>query len=293
MAIADRRIRAINWDESDLAAANAVFWDGGNGRWDGSERMMIRSRAWITKKPESTHTPVWSAASVITAVTTYQGVWVTFLIIEEIVPGSNHSFSQGLPYIFLPLGCLGLIRLVGAFWLSSEHGYSNPWGNNGDNEQVDAKISEEAIRVRLNTANTGKGIAFRIFWFLLGFGLLGASAVSSTKICWSYHPTIAYSSVSRLLLSILYFTTTIGGLFITCTYIVVGKTHTTIIPCIHSAWYKVFTILLIVMALAMFLSSMLETRIQMNGKYTTLPPFNCTTSTSCVPVVLGHGNANL
>src|SRR5271154_7311880 len=43
-AIADRRLRACNWDSADMAACNAVFWDARKARWDGSEDIMLRSR---------------------------------------------------------------------------------------------------------------------------------------------------------------------------------------------------------------------------------------------------------
>ena len=40
-AIADRRVRALDWDKSDMAACNAVFWNGEKGRWDGSEYIHV------------------------------------------------------------------------------------------------------------------------------------------------------------------------------------------------------------------------------------------------------------
>jgi hypothetical protein len=178
MAIADRRVRAKSWDRSDMAAANAVFWVGREGRWDGSEKMMTRSRKWITMKPELAHTPLWSASTIITLVTTFQGFWATFLIISTLVPGPHHGFSQGLPYIFLPLSCIGVMRVVGSAWMSGEYGYEDPEekGEGGDVAGVaegerlvgiqsvrGVGILEKTASDRLLSATSGKGIAFQIF----------------------------------------------------------------------------------------------------------------------------------
>ncbi len=69
-AIVDRRIRARSWDERDMAASNAIFWDAKHARWDGSEEIMVQSRAWITKMPEKKHVPLLSASSALTLVST-------------------------------------------------------------------------------------------------------------------------------------------------------------------------------------------------------------------------------
>ena len=69
-AIADRRFRAYNWDAADMAACNAVFWDSEKARWDGSEEVMLRSRAWLIKVPEQTHVSLLSASGLTTAVLT-------------------------------------------------------------------------------------------------------------------------------------------------------------------------------------------------------------------------------
>ncbi|KAI9779090.1 MAG: hypothetical protein M1839_007756 [Geoglossum umbratile] len=279
MAIADRRMRAICWDREDMAACNAVFWDGQRGRWDGSEEMMARCRQWIVKKPEMKRVPILSASSVITLVTTLQGLQATFLIISSMIPGSSYRFQQGLPFLFLPLGCLGLVRLVPAPWLSSDYGYLNP----SENTPEKSEDSGGVVADRLLGSTTSKGIVYRIFWILTCDGLLGVSAAASSTIFWGHDVLTQYISTTRLLFHILYITITVVSSIIISTYVLKGQTSSTVIPCMHSAWYKTYTMVLVVIALAMIILAGLETRKQPDGKFTTLPPFSCN-GTLCVPV---------
>ena len=102
-----------------------------------------------------------------------------------------------------------------------------------------------------------------------------------------------YSSMSHLMFDGMYFVTTSAAMLIYCTYILMGRTHTTLIPCIHSTWYKIFTIILMAMALVAVLFNFLETRQLLGGTTTTLPEFYCANLPICIPVALGHGDTNL
>jgi hypothetical protein len=90
----------------------------------------------------------------------------------------------------------------------------------------------------------------------------------------------------------MYFILTSCGLLIICTYILVGRSRTTIIPCIHSTWYKIFTIMLIIMALMSLITSGLETRKLKNGTTTIFPEFDCSNMTLCIPVGKGQGDSD-
>jgi hypothetical protein len=122
-AIADRRFRAYNWDAADMAACNAVFWDSEKARWDCSEEVMLRSRAWLIKVPEQTHVPLLSASSLTTVVLTLQGVQAILIIYSSFDPDSTYHAYQGLSNVFIPIGILGLMRLPAALWLSDDYGY--------------------------------------------------------------------------------------------------------------------------------------------------------------------------
>jgi hypothetical protein len=308
--VADRRVRARAWDECDIAASNAVFWDGERGFWDGSEEIMTKSRKWITKIPEKNHVPLLSASSVVSLVLTLQGVQATILIVAGLDPSSSYRIGLGLPYVFLPLGCLGLIRLPAALWLSSDYGYLNiredaegekvPGGpltmeKVASDRVLQAHASERAdVKDRLLPAGCWRGILYRIWWMLTLATILGVSAASCSRMWWGYNPEAPYNSLSRIILQSMYFVLTISAILIHSFYVLRGHSGSTLIPCIHSTWYKVFTILLMTMSLVGAVVSALETRTLRTGAITTLPELYCKTSgTLCVPVARGQGNANI
>jgi hypothetical protein len=106
-----------------MVACNAVFWNTENARWDGSEEIMVRSRAWITRTPRLSHVSLVSTSGLTTVILTLQGIQACFLIFASLNPKTTYGFAQGLPSVFLPLGCLGLMRLPAALWLSDDHIY--------------------------------------------------------------------------------------------------------------------------------------------------------------------------
>ena len=306
-AIADRRVRARAWDERDMAACNAVFWDGERGRWDGSEEIMVRSRAWITKLPEQKHIPILSASSVVTLVLTIQGLQAIFLSVSGLNPDGGYRFAQGLPNLFLPLGCLAVGRLPAALWLSSDYGYMSAiegggsqvaethlGAEKGEFPSVTDHLLGSAVSDRLCNAHSRKGIVYRIWWLASAGGFIGSSAASCTRLWWGYSPSVPYNSLSRMMFQSMYLALTISALLIYCFYVLRGHSRTTIIPCIHATWYKVFTILLIATALVCIVVSTLETRVLLNGTTTTFPEFKCTAGAyPCIPVGKGQGNSNI
>jgi len=164
-----------------------------------------------------------------------------------------------------------------------------------DDDLLDARL---CVSDRLIDPRGWKGVVYRIWWIASIAGILGGSAVACTRMFWGFsrrgEPYAEYASTSHLLFSLMYLVTTSGGLLITCTYIILGRTDTTIIPCIHAIWYKIFTVLLFTLYAVCMAMSALETRQLKNGIITTLPPFSCDkTGNLCVPVARGHGNSNL
>ena len=317
-AIADRRLRARRWDERDLAACNAVFFESDRGRFDGSEDIMVSSRAWIAKIPESKHTPLLSASLLTTLVLAVQGIQATYLIVTNLLPDSDNDqkmrFIPGLPYIFIPIGCLGFLRLPAAFWLSSDFGYLHLWQmpctqetlrSQDTSEKLVAGIDshstrdhvDESVEDRLHSARSWRGIVVRIYWFLTILLLSWVSAASATKNLWAAPPSLLYINLSRLILDIMWVSIT-GGLFlIHVFYISIGRTNSTVIPCIHASWYKVYTAVVILLGITAFVISALETRmLRTKNETTSLPEFDCKTvmgSWTCVPVDMGHGNFNV
>jgi hypothetical protein len=309
-AIADRRLRARSWDERDLAACNAVFFDSDQGRFDGSEEIMFSSRAWIAKIPESKHVPLLSASLLTTLVLAVQGIQATFLIVTNLMNDADHKFLAGLPYIFVPIGCLGFLRLPAARWLSSDFGYLHTWqmpsgqetgGSHDGSEKVVAIINShtsiDCVEDRLHGPRSWRGVVFRTFWFLTVLLFMSGSAASATRNLWAVTPSIPYINLSRLLLDALWVSITLGVLLIHTFYISIGRTNSTIVPCIHATWYKVYTAIVILLGFTAFVISAIETRVLKSKPETTsLPEFDCKTvmgSWTCVPVDLGQGNFNV
>jgi hypothetical protein len=337
-AIADRRFRAYNWDAADMAACNAVFWDSEKARWDGSEEVMLRSRAWLIKVPEQRHVPLLSASSLTTVVLTLQGVQAGFIIYSFSNPDSPYHILQGLPNVFIPIAILGLMRLPAALWLSDDYGYldiAQTTGDGGRNtaetsatimEEVGDRLLELEPRTskranathittivsplsttlsnlseitttdkrRLHSSHSPRGLAYRVWWFLSIAGLLSFAAVSTSHTIWGNPRSFRYIPLSHLLTNILYFVLSTAGVLITSTYIFLGRTTSTLIPCIHATWYKMFTVALAALGLVTVLVAALETRQLYNGDLSTLPEFQCNKTTGfCIPVVRGHGNYNI
>ena len=319
-AIADRRLRARSWDERDLAACNAVFFDSDQGRFDGSEEIMISSREWMAKIPESKHVQLLSASLFTTIILTIQGIQAIYLIVTNLIPnapnetnaGTLHKTTilPGLPYIFVPIGCLGFLRLPAAFWLSNDFGYLQTWQIPGSWEPSQPqKRSQKVVATdnglpvsncvedRLHGRRSWRGVILRIFWVLTILPLMGVSAASCTKALWAVSPSGRYVSLSRLLLTIMWISITSGTLLIHTFYIATGRTNSTIIPCIHARWYKIYTALVILIAFSAFVVSAMETRdLKTMPTTTDLPEFDCnivTGSWTCVPVGIGQGNFNV
>lgn len=307
--IADRRLRARSWDRADLAACNAVFWEGERERWDGSEEIMVKSRAWITKIPDTAHVAPLSASSITSLVLTAQGINATFLIIGSLTSSQGHYIPLKLATVFTPLGCLGLIRLPAAFWLSSDYGFMNydirqsapllPASSLekvvSDNlVQLRASQVDMAVQDRLFPPHCWKGVLYRVFWLLTVWVILGASAMDCTHIWWKYPPHLPYLSTSGLLFLSIYLVLTVASIAIHTFYVVTGKATSTIIPCIHATWYKIFTLVFFVAIFVCVIIAALETRIQSNGVFTSYPEFYCPDSGGiCTPVGRGQGNNNV
>lgn len=308
-AIGDRRVRAKSWDRADMAACNAVFWDGERKRWDGSEEIMVKSRAWITKIPDTAHVAVLSGSSAASLFITAQGIDATFLIISSSIPGSVYRIPTILAGVFTPLGCLGLMRLSALLWLSNDYGFMNysspqsaPLLVEPDLEKV---VSENILQLRASHVDMTvqdrllpphclKGISYRIFWLLTVWGILGVSAADCTHLWWNYPSSLPYQTTTGLLFDSMYLVVTVATIGIHTFYVVTGKATSTIIPCIHSLWYKIFTLAWMVASLLCVVIAALENRLRVDGLYTTLPEFLCEKGKGiCVPVGLGQGNYNV
>ncbi|KAH8747697.1 hypothetical protein BGZ57DRAFT_835812 [Hyaloscypha finlandica] len=246
-AIADRRWRSKSWSREDLAATNALFWDG--ERWDGSEVIMARSRNFPSKLPNSTHVDFLSGSTLATITMTIQGAYSIFIVV------TNSSMSN-LADFFAPLAVIGLFRLQSAFWLSDEGAYLpfNNWDGPIMTTPFEARVSEE-----LYSAWGWRGVIFRSWWICSMAGLAGYalhSCIGDLPTTWA--PDVCYYA-SNILERVFYTVLTVGAFTIHSFYVLRGQSRTTLIPCIQTMWYKIYTYLLILLALLGIAFSIVET----------------------------------
>jgi hypothetical protein len=281
-AIAYRRLRATQWDAADMAACNAAFWDG--KRWDGSEYMMIRSREYLTNRPDLSHVALISGSTLATIALILQGAQASFITVGVAVTGTINSkigFGDGLPCLFLPIGFLGLLRLPAAYWLTNDFGYSLQGTRQPNRDftyltETEREVRDFAVRRRLVDTGNWKCICYRVWWIatisaVMGMGIydiLGTLNISGAKI--------VCMSVFDLFFFLMYLELALGCLLIHVIYVLRRDHVSTVIPCNQSKWYKWHTYLMIATAAAAVIAGSLETLRWPDGGYTTHPPLHCT-----------------
>lgn len=264
-AIAYRRLRARCWDRADMAASNALFWDG--QQWDGSESILVRSRYWVTRLPEQSHISFLSTSSLATLVTLLQAIQASAKLVTSL-DYQHHKedeiFSAALPYVFFPLAMISLSRLPCALWLTSDYGFQqvDPWnGAQDDIPLVNVETADTAsllpisIESRLYSHTCLRARLFQISWSII-FGL-------PCCLCLGFLLAtlrIVYVALNMVWI-VFYITIAIGTLVIIPIQILKGHGGSTVIPCIHAWWYKAFNFLCIFLAILVFVLSTLQTRI--------------------------------
>jgi len=300
-AIVYRRVRARARDRADMAASNAIFWNG--SRWNGSEEMMLRSRNWVTKLPKKSRVAFISPSTLATVAMTLQGAGAITYIVQT---GTSNWRAPGLalPNIFYPIAVLSFARLPASIWLSSRYGYdtsrkkkqcqtfkSSPEikydhvepryhldcaSELGDWSRVfqpSQTVRPAAAESRLKPPSTlGARLCTVIALLMTCFGCGGCAYVS--VLAAGPRPFVIITGASSLVLRMLYFTLSVSGLCIFVFYILKGEASNTVVPCMNSLWYKGLNILIISLALTAFILSALETRIGPDGQATTysIPP---------------------
>ncbi|PMD26118.1 hypothetical protein NA56DRAFT_641645 [Hyaloscypha hepaticicola] len=241
-AIADRRSRARRWDEYDMAASNAAI-----------------------KLPESSHIKFMSGSFLTSVAVTIQGVQGLDYIIQ-------HAPGNAFPTIFYPLTVMGLLRLQAAFWLSNDYGFhpDADWilkahdaaaGDRPEREQADMQRAE--VRERLISPISWRGVLFRVWWLASVLGLFVLSAYTCiSELLWK----VGYCSVSALSQLLFYTLFTFSMLLIHGFYVLSDRTNTTLIPCINSSWYKAYSVLICLAALACVIIAAIETRVRFEGR---------------------------
>lgn len=303
-AIADRRIRARSWDVHDLAASNAIFWTSQG--WDGGEAMVSVSAAYCLRYPEVAHVELFTTSALKTIITTLQGVSALHTLLGSLVGIRSTTYAKfiGLDMIYFPLAILGLLRLCAALWLTDDFEYHRfpraasqgfslrktftPQGyksvNNTENEieLLDTNIGMDPF---LTTApvlsggfkTPGSSWPSRIFRFcyLLIFGGVWVVSFMNIMPVFKAKPDPSEqegTTTTAFFLTLFYLFFLTVSMATYSYYFVLGRTNTTVLPCIASTWYKVYTHLVMIFMVIIIVIASIETNKGYNGLYTSGAP---------------------
>ena len=281
-----------------MAATNTAFWVE-NG-WDGSESIMVKSRAYCTRLPEQNRALLLSESTVKTTIVTLQGVQAIWEII--IIPRSFTKSPRYIPFslatLFMPFAIYGLFRLPAALWLSEDGAYAT-------SESSEEKLSTVAgrqttatnirliasltsgkalIKIRSSKDTSAKQIEtrsketatrfepsenlpsqsrYRWVTYIIGFvyllcllPFLGVTVFLFINTLITSEKTFSGTSLTlNLMYMIFLFVTIVTFAF----YVAIGRNDTTVIPCIQSRWYKLYTMFLALMSFVAFCFACIET----------------------------------
>ncbi|KAJ3561086.1 hypothetical protein NPX13_g9081 [Xylaria arbuscula] len=285
-AIADRRIRALEWGSQDLAASNALFWTAHG--WDGSQEMVELSLPYRLRKPERSHATFFSTDTAKTAVLALQGLQTLYVLVGTFFGVHDFSTNLAADTTFGPLAVLGFMRLVAAPWLTSDYMFTyrhTSLVNDDNNDHSDRKPSLDSL-LEINNPMAVQHSRFREPSFRLSrvfragytVALLSVWAqviLLSSPVCWSGYPCKhGFVYAASTLLQIAFYLIAMTTSVVVCLYYFVRERNnvtSTVIPCISATWYKVHSIVLAVMALMLLILSFAETRKTPCGKYSKLP----------------------
>lgn len=297
-AIADRRVRAKSWNANDMAASNALFWTSHG--WDGSESMIALTSTYLIKPPPHSRVSIFSKSFVKTVVITFQGVQATYALVVGFTKSAAavDIADIALDRLFFPLAVLGLIRLFAAAWVTEDYYYDEhedrlarsstpielvPSTSQKDHpfEQTTAYIPLETRTIssvglidrspssRFHPENSWRGILFKVVFLIPIIGLVVMCLLY--MIPFGTTPGTNYLVPTILVVNIFYLVFLGSTLLIYIYYFVRGKAATTVIPCIVSTWYQIYTGLLFGMTILMITIACIETRKTTCGTYTTWP----------------------
>jgi hypothetical protein len=171
------------------------------------------------------------------------------------------------PNIFLPLALAGLYRLPASPWLTEEHGYATIDSEDATTDSGDASLPE-----KLEFADTSEPLYSLRNWLVIAVKIffLGTIAVLCALSIYYFkpNPRITSGTASTLTINLFYTIFLFVTLVTAILYTVRGQSNTTIIPCISSTWYRIYTYFLFLFALWLLIASALETRITPCGETT-------------------------
>ncbi|KAL4893622.1 hypothetical protein BDV59DRAFT_207713 [Aspergillus ambiguus] len=300
LAIAVRRARYHRtWNSADMAATNALFWTSDG--FDGSEEIMFQSRTFCTRVPTHSRTKFLSIDTLKTIITTLQGIQAGFVLVRGILAQVslryNHPFNatMAMDTVFYPLAIFGLLRLFAAPWLTelysfaehniydseaqltqhnTHHALSYPMPPSAEDSEMGTKYAVTSTDgTHLNSA---RHLAFGIImirtcYVLILLGLLGLCVSYITPIRGAMTLILDGTSALILVAVVYIFMSGMSVILFTIYLIRGGLKTTTVIPCIRTWWYRLYTLVLIAAALALLVLSGYYTRRAPCGQLTMFP----------------------
>ena len=280
-AIADRRLRSRRgtWTPTQTAAANAAFWTK-NG-WNGSEIMILSARHFIVDLPKKSHVRLLSASTLKTTIVTLQGIqaiWVLSSGITQLTNGFiDSSIRSGLAIdtLFGPLAVMGLLRLSAAFWLTEDYAYSYKYLSQEEKQKLQNHINASPPN-RLRPTSDWRSRIFRLFYFsaiALLWTMLILFWVPDLRHWISQAPNSVENTplLSLYILSFYYLFLLTPPMLMFAFYFIRGRCTTTMIPCISSTWYKIYTVILGLATVFVIIMAAITTRVTVCGRSTMWP----------------------
>lgn len=280
--ITDRRIRARSWDRVSIAASNALFWTSRG--WDGSEAMVDACSPYCTHLPEHAHISLVSREMIKTVIVTLQGLRVLIQLIRGLstTPASDRFVHWvGADNIFFTLSILGLLRLCCALWITDDFSFHAPHviklsdfpcqgaeavrGYSLDSLQLEDMQSPAQSWDRFKPTTFWASRAFRAMYILPVLGMLITALLYIMP--WMNPNTFTVSTFFLAVFNLVLVSITV----LICTFYFARGHTTTIIPCISSPWYKIYTVILWGFGLSLFILVCIETKKTPCGKYTSGP----------------------
>jgi hypothetical protein len=279
-----------------MAASNAYFWT--ERGWDGTEEMMGKSRVYCTSIPLHHRTELFSKETAKTIAITLQGVQAIYSLIGGLTGQMDYPLTVNLATIFFPLAVFGLMRLPTAPWITEDYRYadyhtiaesSRPLPDDHSALLGQAPLLPKARTLMsmgmvepyysidgcFHPFKSWRGFAVRIGFIIPLFLLLILCIIYTLPASILSPSETGFFTVSNFLLALffLFLLSATVCVFTFYFFIHTSTSSTTVIPCLTSMWYKIYTILLFLLMFVLFLVSALETRTSPCGQYTTIPKY--------------------
>jgi hypothetical protein len=244
-----------------------------------------------TRVPRHPYVNPLSSSAIKTIIVIFQGAQALYELVAPNSVSNKNILETCLGTVFAPLAVFGLLRLPAALWMSEDWSYADEdvmeyrapsfklkKSKSDDQDFPEAERSTSTVSllaeshhdpamIRFRDANGPHGIAVRATYLLLILALTGFTMYLAIP----YGTTESYVTATVFTQNMFFLFFLLATSFIFIFYFLRGNSTTTIIPCITSTWYKLYTALLLLGMLVLVIFSAIETRKTWCGAWTTFP----------------------